>query len=70
MSTEATKERVSPFTQVNDFTQDQAVRVLIQIAQLAQAKGILSMDDAVYAAKAIEVFVTPPEKEENTNEKG
>ena len=70
MSTETkTKEtKVSPFTNVQGFTQEQAVRVLIQIAQLAQSKGILSIDDAVYAAKAIEVF-TAPAKEQESNEK-
>lgn len=71
-TTETTTERVSPFQNVNGFTQEQAVRVLIEIARLAQSKGILSMDDAVYAAKAIEVFtnpqVTQETKEETSNE--
>lgn len=75
MSTETKEtkvERVSPFQNVNNFTQEQALRVLIEIARLAQSKGILSMDDAVYAAKAIELFTTPQAtvetKEEATNE--
>lgn len=71
MSTETKEtkvERVSPFQNANTFTQEQALRVLIEIAKLAQSKGILSMDDAVYAAKAIEIFTAPPVTQETKEE--
>lgn len=36
--------------------QNQALEVLVQVAQLAQSKGILSLKDAVVVAQAVEVF--------------
>jgi len=36
--------------------QGQALEVLLQVANLAQSKGILSLQDAVIVAQAVEVF--------------
>lgn len=47
--------------------QNQALEVLVQVAKLAQSKGILSLEDAVVVAKAVEVF-TKKEEEELTKE--
>tara|TARA_R110000782_G_scaffold43450_3_gene97897 strand:+ start:462 stop:602 length:141 start_codon:yes stop_codon:yes gene_type:complete len=42
---------------------EEAIKVLVQVAQLAQSKGLLSLEDAVVVLQAIKV-VTPKEKEE------
>ena len=41
----------------------EALQVLINVANLAQSKGVLSIEDAVIVHKAIRVFV--PKNEEN-----
>ena len=46
-----------------EITQKQALEVLIQVANLAQSKGILSLGDAVTVAAAIKVFVDEPVEE-------
>lgn len=43
--------------------QNEAIQVLINVATLAQSKGILSFEDAIIVHKAIQVFI--PKKEEN-----
>ena len=59
--TSTTEKKTSAFADLTGIQPNHAVQILIQIAQLAQSKGILSFDDSVYAAKAIEVLTTPPE---------
>lgn len=44
--------------------QNQALAVLVQVAQLAQSKGILSLEDAVIVAQAVKVFTKEEEVEE------
>jgi hypothetical protein len=41
--------------------QNKALEILINVAVAAQAKGVLSLDDAVVVKQAIEVFI--PKKE-------
>jgi len=41
---------------------EEAIKVLVQVAQLAQSKGLLSLEDAVVVLQAIKV-VTPKEEE-------
>lgn len=45
----------------------QAVEVLLQVAQLAQSKGILSLSDAEIVAQAVRVLTH--KKEEDDEEK-
>jgi len=42
---------------------EDAIKVLVQVAKLAQSKGLFSLEDAVVVLQAIEV-VTPKEKED------
>ena len=42
--------------------QGQALEVLLQVAQLAQSKGILSLKDAVIVAQAVELFTKKEEE--------
>lgn len=42
--------------------QGQALEVLLQVAQLAQSKGILSLKDAVVVAQAVELFTKKEEE--------
>ena len=42
--------------------QSQAIEILLQVAQLAQKGGLLSLQDATIVAKAVEVLT--PKKEE------
>lgn len=37
-----------------------AIQVLINVAQIAQKAGALSLEDAVIVKQAIDVFVKPP----------
>lgn len=50
---------------MNEMNQNQALEILIKVALAAQAKGVLTLDDAVIVKQAIEVFVpanqAPPE---------
>jgi flagellar motor component MotA len=41
---------------------EEAIKVLVQVAQLAQSKGLLSLEDAVVVLQAIKVL-TPKEEE-------
>jgi len=41
---------------------EEAIKVLVQVAQLAQSKGLLSLEDTVVVLQAIKV-VTPKEEE-------
>ena len=44
--------------------EDQAIDVLIQIANLAQSKGLLTLDDAVIVVQCIDVL--KPKKTDET----
>lgn len=44
--------------------QQQAIQILVQVANLAQKGGLLQLQDAVIVAKAIEVLT--PKEEENS----
>ena len=46
------------------MSQEQAIEVLVQVANLAQKGGLLQLQDAVVVANAIEVLT--PKKEENS----
>lgn len=44
--------------------QQQAIKILVQVANLAQKGGLLQLQDAVIVANAIEVLT--PKEEENS----
>lgn len=44
---------------------NEAISVLIQVANLAQSKGILTLDDAVITASSIEFLTVDTDKSEN-----
>lgn len=44
--------------------QQQAIQILVQVANLAQKGGLLQLQDAVVVAKAIEILT--PKEEENS----
>lgn len=46
------------------MSQEQAIEVLVQVANLAQKGGLLQLQDAIVVANAIEVLT--PKKEENS----
>ena len=46
------------------MTQEEAIRILIQTALVAQSKGALSLDDAVIVKQAIDLFTQKPASEE------
>jgi len=47
--------------------QAQAIEVLVQVAQMAQKGGLLSLKDATVVAQAVEVL-TPKQEEEKIEE--
>lgn len=51
-----TEARLPIFEEIENMTQDQAVNVLVQAAQLAQQSGKLNLKDSVLLAKAITVL--------------
>lgn len=51
-----TESRLPIFEEIEGMTQDQAVNVLVQAAQLAQNSGKLNLKDSVLLAKAITVL--------------
>lgn len=51
-----TEERLPIFEEIEGMTQDQAVNILVQAAQLAQNSGKLNLKDSVLLAKAITVL--------------
>ena len=51
-----TEDRLPIFEEIENMTQDQAVNVLVQAAQLAQQSGKLNLKDSVLLAKAITVL--------------
>lgn len=57
MAKEETKDSVETtvFTQAQEMTINQAVGVLAQTATIAQKHGILTVNDAVLVAKALEM---------------
>tara|TARA_B100001093_G_C25994698_1_gene662999 strand:+ start:235 stop:429 length:195 start_codon:yes stop_codon:yes gene_type:complete len=57
MAKETTKDKVKTtvFTQAQEMTINQAVGVLAQTATIAQKHGILTVNDAVLVAKALEM---------------
>lgn len=50
------EDRLPIFEEIENMTQDQAVNVLVQAAQLAQQSGKLNLKDSVLLAKAITVL--------------
>ena len=52
----------SPFTQAANMNINSAVGVLAQAAQLAQGAGILTVNDTVLVARALELVSKPNEK--------
>lgn len=50
---------------MNEMNQNQALEILIKVALVAQAKGALSLDEAVIVKQAIDIFTpanqAPPE---------
>lgn len=44
--------------------QNKAIQVLVEVALVAQAKGVLSLEDAVIVKEAIDAFKQPSESEE------
>jgi len=47
------------------MTQEEALKVLIDLAGLAQSKGILTLQDAVIVAQAVECFSVKQEEVNN-----
>jgi len=47
------------------MSQEEAIKILIQVAELAQSKGILLLKDAVIVAQAIECFAVKKEEVNN-----
>lgn len=43
---------------------ENAIEILVQVALLAQSKGVLSLDEAVIVKQAIDVFVKKEEEKE------
>lgn len=43
--------------------QNKAIQILVEVALVAQAKGVLSLDDAVLVKEAIDAFKQPGEGE-------
>lgn len=48
--------------------QQNAIQILVQVAILAQSKGVLTLDEAVVVKQAIDVFVTKEQSAETTEE--
>ena len=48
--------------------QQQAILVLVQAAQLAQSKGVFSLQEAGIVAQAVAVFAPPVEDQEAVSE--
>ena len=48
--------------------QQQAILVLVQAAQLAQSKGVFSLQEAGLVAQAVAVFAPPAENQETVSE--
>jgi len=48
---------------MENFTEQQALTILINAAKVAQGKGAFSLEEAEIIAKAIKVFVKEPVKE-------
>lgn len=44
--------------------QNKAIQILVEVALVAQAKGVLSLDDAVLVKEAIDAFKLPSEEGE------
>lgn len=45
--------------QPTQFTQEQALSVLVQAVKIAQSKGAFTLEDAEVIAKAVKVFEKP-----------
>lgn len=43
--------------------QNKAIQILVEVALVAQAKGVLSLEDAVIVKEAIDAFKQPGELE-------
>ena len=53
---ETAQPQTPVFDEINEMDQNTALNVLIQVAEMAQKGGILSMRDSVILAKAISVI--------------
>lgn len=53
---EAVQPKTPVFDEVNEMDQNTALNVLIQVSEMAQKGGILSVRDSVILAKAISVI--------------
>lgn len=45
------------------MTQEEAIKILIQVALVAQSKGALTLEDAVVVKQAIDLFTQKPASE-------
>lgn len=52
---------------VNEMNQNQALEILIKVALAAQAKGVLSLEDAVIVKQAIDLFVPANQAQPESN---
>jgi hypothetical protein len=50
---------VAPVQIPEVLTPQQALQVLVDVARIAQSKGILALEDAEIVAKAVKVFTSP-----------
>lgn len=51
---------------MNEMNQSQALEILIKVALVAQAKGALTLEDAVVVKQAIDKFSQDGQQEEST----
>jgi hypothetical protein len=49
---------------------EQAINILLQVAHLAQSKGILNLEEAAIVAKAVELLTPKQEETEPENNNG
>lgn len=56
-------EAKAPVEIPEKLTPQQALQVLVDVARIAQAKGILALEDAEIVAKAVKVFTVAPATE-------
>ena len=57
--TEVEKPQISPFEEVKEMNETQALNILIQAANAAQGAGALSVRDSVFVAAAAELLTQP-----------
>ena len=52
---------------MQELTKEQSIEILIQVANLAQSKGILQLNEAAVVAQAVEVLSKKQEQVELLN---